>query len=587
MDTLEAPTVTRTAAKLAIVKKTRTIERIAERKGGSLPSLVDNELPQNRMAGFSLLDISEDTSTARALARKSIRLAFAAKNDGSIIESKATEKPFSTTSIPENQNNIIGRVFQRLKDLISIHRISLSGKELESFDYQWGLVSDNTPSTGAQNADNQSFDFQPKVSRKIFREVLSVREESKRRIFKLKLVGNEQAGLELLHLFLIDLLGRHSSAAKIFISKLGEDFKEMRVVGWRWKLTASIILLALNVFFFYDTMLYASIRGLAWQWLFLSACIAQIMVEVFINETMECLWLNYFIPLLAAREVTAAHKVLINLADNLCDHIASTTEESNAVLNAPEYLFVSTQTAKSFPHLMESSIIQLYRSSLPGASAKQWHKSMLLRALEAVISPSESGARSSTAVHYVMLLALSVLSLLEFFATVPYLLQRMFVRFCQPFVVSGIALLFSWIIQSPLLMSLLLTFFVCIPLIVFRRYFLGLVTNPKKSQIKPLLSNMINRNTVLHATESHFVDNDDSSISLSFEVSLPSSASVIDNFTEDSSVDISLHSRSASSVLSGSSVASEGSFHDAKDDESLLSSDSGSACCENVTNGSS
>eukprot|EP01037_Dinobryon_pediforme_P022829 gene22829-biopygen13772 len=200
---------------------------------------------------------------------------------------------------------------------------------------------------------------------------------------KLRLVGDEQAGLELLHLFLIDVLGRHSSAAKIFASKLDEDFKETKVSDRGWKVAAAVTLLVLNIFFLYYTMLYASVRGLSWQWLFLSACIAQAFIELFINETLECLWLNYFVPLLAAREVAVAHKVLVDLADKFCRSDLSLSDQRDS-LNAPDYLFVSTQAAKAFPHLMESSIICLHRSYLPGESAKQWQKSLFARAVEAV-----------------------------------------------------------------------------------------------------------------------------------------------------------------------------------------------------------
>jgi hypothetical protein len=45
-------------------------------------------------------------------------------------------------------------------------------------------------------------------------------------------------------------------------------------------------------------------------------------------------------------------------------------------------------------------------------------------------------------------------ALLEYGATAPYLLQKMFVRFCQPFLVSGIVLAFYLVIESPLHITL-------------------------------------------------------------------------------------------------------------------------------------
>ena len=65
---------------------------------------------------------------------------------------------------------------------------------------------------------------------KVYRDVESVRSRAIAKIESLRVTTEEQVGLEIFQLFIIDLLGRNSPAAKIFESKLGEDFEETVVV---------------------------------------------------------------------------------------------------------------------------------------------------------------------------------------------------------------------------------------------------------------------------------------------------------------------------------------------------------------------
>lgn len=54
-------------------------------------------------------------------------------------------------------------------------------------------------------------------------EILSVQSESERLYDKLRFAHDMHIGLELLHLFILDLLGRRSPVAKIFITKSEEE----------------------------------------------------------------------------------------------------------------------------------------------------------------------------------------------------------------------------------------------------------------------------------------------------------------------------------------------------------------------------
>ena len=145
---------------------------------------------------------------------------------------------------------------------------------------------------------------------------------------------------------------------------------------YKKKVLAAAVLVTLNILFCYYSILYGSVRGEAWQMIYLEACIAQFFIEIFINETLECLWLHYIVPKVVAKEVIAAHRVLVDLVETFCKaspQETSTFNERNGLsLNAPDYLFVSTNVAKAFPSLMESLIIRSYRTYLPGECAKWW-----------------------------------------------------------------------------------------------------------------------------------------------------------------------------------------------------------------------
>eukprot|EP01031_Cornospumella_fuschlensis_P025201 gene25201-30434_t len=56
------------------------------------------------------------------------------------------------------------------------------------------------------------------------------------------------------------------------------------------------------------------------------------------------------------------------------DHSTGSTVGDEAILNAPDYLFVSSQLAGSFPHLAESFLVRQYRSTLPGNAGSYWQR---------------------------------------------------------------------------------------------------------------------------------------------------------------------------------------------------------------------
>jgi hypothetical protein len=110
-------------------------------------------------------------------------------------------------------------------------------------------------------------------------------------------------------------------------------------------------------------------------------------------------------------------------------------EERLQVLDAAEYLFISTDMAKAFPHLVESMIVLSYHSCFPGEISKKW-----LLGSTARISRYES-LRQATLLSGVVLG-------LQYIATAPFLLQRILVRFTQPLFLTCLILMWYSIHNS-------------------------------------------------------------------------------------------------------------------------------------------
>lgn len=179
--------------------------------------------------------------------------------------------------------------------------------------------------------------------------------------------------MEVLHLFVKDLLGRDTPAARIFEIKTEEDFERTKVVTKLSQRLAVVGLIAINFFFVYYSILRGYLKGTHWQQVYAIACAAQVVVEIVINETMECIWVNFFVPTLVTDEVRSVVVAISDTITKLC--MTTTYNDEDAAryfLNAPDYLFLSTNVAKAYPNLLESMIVLSYNSHLPGEICKKW-----------------------------------------------------------------------------------------------------------------------------------------------------------------------------------------------------------------------
>jgi hypothetical protein len=355
--------------------------------------------------------------------------------------------------------------FNRLVAEIDVQRKALNGSEIEQFDGSWGI----DPTGEFVKRESLSFTGYHRIdaAANIKNEMHVVEEESRKIAKELKYATDQHIGLELLHLFVLDILGRATPAARIFQSKAEEDFFKIRVVSRRVQMLAWCGVVFMNLFFAYFTILKSYQKGTAWQRAFVTGSVVQILVEVLFNETMECIWVNFLVPRLVSEEV---HKVARKLHAAIAQLCAPETVDSPYFLDAPAYLFVSTAVAKKFPNQLESMVVRAYHSHLPGMLSNKWHFGPAARIERSRI------VRTASVVA-------AVLTGLQVAAASPFIFQRIVIRIAQPWLLTGIIAMFAYLLGQPVLLS-----FLCLILVGLIAAFLYIVyyrtrATPKKVAI--------------------------------------------------------------------------------------------------------
>ena len=305
-----------------------------------------------------------------------------------------------------------------------------------------------------------------------------MKSESQLKIEKLKIATDEHFGLELLHLFILDLLGRHTPAAHIFATKSEEDFRHSQVVTRQTKLRCSLLVFALNFFFAYYSIVHGYQKGLNWQMSYLLGCVSQLVAEVLLFDTMECIWMQFLIPSLVSSEVERVNKVLSDVLDQLCAQSADSNAYASSILNAPEYLFVSANIAKANPQLMESIIVLSYQSHLPGELSHTWTHGT---------SSHRSSHRNGGGFRYIALLGM-VLSLLQTLATAPSVLHRVFIRFSQPFFLAVLVYAGTTVIENKIYTAVTAVVIISLIGLMVYKYIRGRVHLPPLKSIRPVVS---------------------------------------------------------------------------------------------------
>ena len=240
-----------------------------------------------------------------------------------------------------------------------------------------------------------------------------------------------------------------------------EDFEHTNVVTKTAKRLAWFFVIFLNIYFVYFSVLRGITRSVSWQRDYVLACVFQLLVEVFLYETVECLWIHYTIPKLVAHEVA----VTMNTVKHSVD-MAFLKENEILHLDSPKHFFVSRQLADAYPHLFESSVVRAFHNHFPPGNldlkmcATENRKGRKERKrvfpsteweLEVNVSANELTKKESLFLSFVRRFNVSALIFLflQTIGTVPIRLQQLVIHTIQPILFSFVIILFLIIEKHP------------------------------------------------------------------------------------------------------------------------------------------
>jgi hypothetical protein len=267
---------------------------------------------------------------------------------------------------------------------------------------------------------------------------------------KLKVATDMQIGLEILHLFIIDLLGWKTPAGKIFQSMTEEDFKHSLVVTKTSKIMAWSVVFLINLFFVFFTVLRGMTSSVKWQQTFLLGAILQMLIEILLFETMECLWIHRTIPRLVSAEVAAS---IATVKDAV--NLAFKNENFMGCLDTPRYFFVSRKLAEKFPSSFESSVVLSFQSYFPPSELDFVN---MVSLSDHTIRGQDSLNQDNFVVSFIRRFNLSatVMVLLRHLGTAPIRMQQIVMHTLQPIILSFVVLLYFFLLRNPMVSLVLL-----------------------------------------------------------------------------------------------------------------------------------
>ena len=307
-------------------------------------------------------------------------------------------------------------------------------------------------------------------------------------IASIKDIPKHTRGAHLMRHFFIDILGRTTKEAYVFDTKSKYYFGENRLVSTEIKWLTIIFVIFLNIFCFYQCILYGAVKGYQWQMNWITLCFCTLLFLFTIEMTYEAVMISFVIPSQVLPKVRAAQATMNTALVKYACSIQCTQYHTNIItrssddFSASTYLFPSVIAASRLSDLPESQFILSYVDPLPHSFADKLKKRQSSRRLLNNSNPNffqrVFGLCSSW----------TLLSLLIHIGSFPVLLQRCFVVLPLPFFCSAVtALMIAFLRLSPYLYIPLTLLFVA--LLVYGLYSTSvfvfeMVDKLKDSQVK-------------------------------------------------------------------------------------------------------
>jgi len=190
-----------------------------------------------------------------------------------------------------NSNNSVVKDYSSFISSFNDYRNGLSDQKKILLDQKWSSVFQKdyrVSKKGTVTFRNSSH---------IIEELDSTGLEGELIYHHLKHSTTNTIGTELIKLFLLDILGRHSKDAKIFSSIIEKELRSEVAVSRGVKYLFIIIMIILNLYFLYATMLYSKGTGYNWQYHWVILFIVNICFDLGIGQPLTIYIKQYFIPI--------------------------------------------------------------------------------------------------------------------------------------------------------------------------------------------------------------------------------------------------------------------------------------------------
>jgi hypothetical protein len=243
------------------------------------------------------------------------------------------------------------------------HNNSLVGRERLRFGDQWGdflsLDVDDDKSAGIR----QLMDELQRVNtdaETIIRQLRSLSEGRSRE------QNSAMIGVQILEMFVLDLMGRQSAQAKLFANQRAAVKLKLATSVWIKGLSLSL-LLGLDAYFVFMCINYGNLKGRRWQMNWMISCLVYVLVDIFIKHVNIVFVVYYYIPELIKKHTDVMKLRLAKAIDTFVRHSFSDRAHTRGHthddgFSVTDHLFVSSIVARAFPELLESSIVLSYRS---------------------------------------------------------------------------------------------------------------------------------------------------------------------------------------------------------------------------------
>lgn len=265
------------------------------------------------------------------------------------------------------------------------------------------------------------------------------------------LVSNEfqsmtesERGIYILQIFLQDVIGRDSPAAKIFVSKSGSSIYPAKAVSHWLQRLAVLVIVLVNLFCMFYSVLKGYQKGVKWQRAYAISCCLQLVSEIIFFETLEAFWVEFLVPNLVYKEIFRCQLILKQLVKEISQLLLQHGQRNRSkeiLFNVPSHFYVSHHLAKRFPTLVESMMLLSYESYLP----------IGLPFDTQYVSASQKLTWTGDWYTNFSLLVSSFASLfIAMVAIIPTEMHRVVLRFFGPFLMGGLALLWKYIVSDTL-----------------------------------------------------------------------------------------------------------------------------------------